>query len=82
VAGHKENAGRTYLQNLLKIFADEKNITVIQEPPADKEKRGVPDFKFLFNDTTIGYLENKKQGENLNKLTNSKPYLYTSQTGQ
>ena len=53
-----EHSGRTFLQNLLINFTDKHKINIIHESKRDKQGRGAPDFKFLFNDTEIGYLEN------------------------
>ena len=65
-----EHSGRTYLENLLKSFL-EADIKVKHEPKRDKKGRGAPDFLFLSNDTPIGYLENKKIGEDLDKVLDS-----------
>ncbi len=66
-----EHSGRTFLQNLLTEFASTHKINIIHESKRDKKGRGAPDFKFLFNDTEIGYLENKKIGENLDEVLKS-----------
>ncbi|MFT4968236.1 MAG: putative helicase, partial [Candidatus Deianiraeaceae bacterium] len=66
-----EHSGRTFLQNFLTEFANPHKVNIIQEPPRDKQGRGAPDFKFLLNDTDIGYLENKKIGENLDEVLKS-----------
>jgi hypothetical protein len=66
-----EHSGRTFLQNLLTEFTTTHNINIIHESKRDKKGRGAPDFKFLFNDTEIGYLENKKIGENLDEVLQS-----------
>ena len=66
-----EHSGRTFLQNLLINFTDKQEIKIIHESKRDKQGRGAPDFKFLFNDTEIGYLENKKIGEDLDEVLKS-----------
>ena len=66
-----EHSGRTYLENLLRSFTDKFKIKLKHEPKRDKNGKGVPDFKFYLNDTDIGYLENKKIGENLDKVLKS-----------
>lgn len=66
-----EHSGRTFLQNLLTDFTDSHQINIIHESKRDKQGRGAPDFKFLFNDTEIGYLENKKIGEDLDEVLKS-----------
>ena len=64
-----EHSGRTYLQNLLQQFAEKTE--VIHEPKRDKNGKGAPDFKFVLNGTDIGFLENKKIGENLDEVLKS-----------
>ncbi|MCE2687044.1 MAG: N-6 DNA methylase [Rickettsiales bacterium] len=66
-----EHSGRTFLQNLLTNFTNSHKINIIHESKRDKQGRGAPDFKFLFNDTEIGYLENKKIGEDLDEVLKS-----------
>ena len=66
-----EHSGRTFLQNLLTNFTNPHKINIIHESKRDKQGRGAPDFKFLFNDTEIGYLENKKIGEDLDEVLKS-----------
>ena len=66
-----EHSGRTFLHNLLTEFTNTHKINITQEPKRDKKGRGAPDFKFLFNDTEIGYLENKKIGEDLDEVLKS-----------
>jgi len=66
-----EHSGRTFLQNLLTEFTDTHKISIIHESKRDKKGRGAPDFKFLLNDTEVGYLENKKIGENLDEVLKS-----------
>ena len=71
VKDQPEHSGRTFLQNLLTNFTDAYEIKIIHESKRDKQGRGAPDFKFLFNDTEIGYLENKKIGEDLDEVLKS-----------
>jgi len=68
-----EHTLRGALENLLNaITADENsNITVIHEPKRDKTKLGAPDFKAKFNAATVGYLETKPIGTNLDKVLQS-----------
>jgi len=66
-----EHSGRTFLQNLLTEFTSTHKINIIHESKRDKKGRGAPDFKFLFNDTEIGYLENKQIGINLDEVLES-----------
>ena len=66
-----EHSGRTFLQNLLTEFTNAHKINIIHESKRDKKGRGAPDFKFLFNDTEIGYLENKKICEDLDDVLKS-----------
>lgn len=67
-----EHSGRTFLQNLLAEFAQTYKVEIVHEPKRDASGKGAPDFKFLFNDTDIGYLENKKIGENLDEVLKSR----------
>ncbi len=67
-----EHSGRTFLQNLLAEFAGGYKVEIVHEPKRDASGKGAPDFKFLFNDTDIGYLENKKISENLDEVLKSR----------
>jgi predicted helicase len=70
-----EHTLRPALDNLLKALAGEK-IKVIHEPARDKTGKGAPDFKFKTRDECIlGYLENKKIGENLDQFLKSDQIL-------
>ncbi len=71
VKDEPEHSGRTFLQNLLTEFAEAEKVEIIHEAKRDKKGRGAPDFKFLFNDTDIGYLENKKIDEDLDEVLKS-----------
>jgi hypothetical protein len=66
-----EYSGRTFLQNLLTHFAQAYNVDIVQEPKRDIGGKGAPDFKFLLQGIDIGYLENKKIGEDLDIVLNS-----------
>lgn len=67
-----EHSGRTFLENLLKDLSIDKNIQITHESKRDTQGRGAPDFRFLSKeDFVIGYLENKKIGENLDKILKS-----------
>src|SRR5712691_6451311 len=61
------------LENLLKAIAKEANekIKVIHEPKKDQTGLGAPDFKFKLHEANLGYLENKKIGENLDAILKS-----------
>ncbi len=67
-----EHTHRTNLQNLLNAIKNNfsKKVQIIHEPKRVK-KYGAPDFKISHADSTIGYIENKKIEENLNKILNS-----------
>jgi len=71
VQNELEHSGRTFLQNLLTQFSDPYKIEIIHESKRDKKGRGAPDFKFLLDGTDIGYLENKKVGEDLDQVLKS-----------
>lgn len=66
-----EHTLRPALDALLNALSG-KNIKVIHEPKRDETGKGAPDFKFKTNDECIlGYLENKKIGENLDQVLKS-----------
>ncbi len=66
-----EHTLRPALDSLLNALAGKK-ITVIHEPKRDPAGKGAPDFKFKTHDERIlGYLENKKIGENLDQVLKS-----------
>ena len=68
-----EHTLRTALENLLNAIGQQENpkIKVIHEPKKDKSGLGAPDFKFKLNEAILGYLENKKTGENLDAILKS-----------
>lgn len=66
-----EHTLRPALDRLLNALAGKKNIKVIHEPKRDPTGKGAPDFKFKLNECILGYLENKKIGENLDQLLKS-----------
>ncbi|RDU66890.1 type ISP restriction/modification enzyme [Helicobacter equorum] len=67
----KEHTYRTFLHTLL-IKIQEKaastNIKIIHEPNNDKEGRGAPDFLITKDSLILGYIENKRINEDLNKI--------------
>ena len=65
-----EHTLRGALENLLNaIAADENpNIKVIHEPKQDQTGLGAPDFKIKLHEAIVGYLENKKIGDNLDAV--------------
>lgn len=68
-----EHSKRSVLENLLKQAAamnQTKKITVLQEPKR-KDNYGSPDFKIFTESAIIGYVENKKITENLDKILQS-----------
>jgi hypothetical protein len=68
-----EHSKRSALENLLKQAAQinqNQKITVLQEPKR-KENYGSPDFKIFTESAIIGYVENKKITENLEKILQS-----------
>ena len=73
IAEGTEHTLRGALENLLNaIAADENsNVIVIHEPKRDKTKLGAPDFKIKLNEAILGYLENKKIGDNLDAVLQS-----------
>ncbi len=65
-----EHTLRGPLENLLRAIVAHENptITVIHEPKKDKMGLGAPDFKFKRHEAIVGYLENKKVGEDLDAV--------------
>jgi hypothetical protein len=77
-----EHTHRSALENLLRAIAltSNKKITIQQEPKRE-DQFGAPDFKVKCVESIIGYIENKKLGEDLNKVLKSaqiKKYLAVS----
>lgn len=68
-----EHTLRGALENLLNAIARARNtdIKIIHEPKKDKSGKGAPDFKFKVNEAILGYLENKKIGEDLDQILKS-----------
>lgn len=68
-----EHTLRAALQNLLSSIGNEKApaVVIIHEPKKDKEGNGAPDFKFKTHECIIGYLENKKISEILDRVIKS-----------
>ena len=73
VAEATEHTLRGALETLLNaIAADARlNVRVIHEPKRDKTKLGAPDFKIKLNEATLGYLETKSIGDNLDAVLQS-----------
>ncbi len=68
-----EHTLRGALENLLNASAADENpnITVIHEPKRDKTTLGAPDFKIRLHEATVGYIETKPIGENLDTVLQS-----------
>ena len=65
----KEHTYRTPLENLLNALKGEsKAIHIKHEPNNDKEGRGAPDFLITKDFLILGYIENKRINEDLNKI--------------
>ena len=62
-----EHTLRGPLENLLNALAKDKNPPprIIHEPKPDPAGLGAPDFKFKLHEAIVGYLENKKIGEDM-----------------
>jgi len=67
-----EHSKRSSLENLLNGLANElpNKISILHEPKREG-KFGSPDFKITSSESIIGYIENKKIDENLNKILKS-----------
>ncbi len=63
---------RSFLQNLLNRLKDHfnKEFKIEHEPKRDKQG-GQPDFRVSHQGLNIGYIENKRVGENLSQLSKS-----------
>ena len=61
-----EHSHRSILQQLLESLA-EPTIKILHEPKREG-RFGAPDFKITLADSIIGYVENKKMEENLDKI--------------
>ncbi|MDY3113100.1 MAG: DNA methyltransferase [Helicobacter sp.] len=60
-----------WLLNAIKEALNVQNMQIIHEPPNDKGGKGAPDFWILKNGLTLGYIENKRVNENLEKIAQS-----------
>ncbi len=67
-----EHSKRTALENLLNGVASEltSKVSILHEPKREG-KFGSPDFKITNSENIIGYIENKKIDENLDKILKS-----------
>ena len=67
-----EHSHRTQLENLLNeiVQTHKLKIKILHEPKRE-EKFGAPDFKITFHESIVGYVENKKIEENLEKTLKS-----------
>ena len=68
-----EHTLRGALENLLNALAADENpnVTIIHEPKRDKTRLGAPDFKIKLHESTVGYLETKPIGDNLDAVRQS-----------
>jgi hypothetical protein len=67
-----EHSKRSALELLFKAVAMEVSDKIkIQHEPKRIENFGSPDFRIYTNASIIGYVENKKIEENLDKILNS-----------
>ncbi len=62
---------RTFLENLLNGLKDHFNKEFKIEHEPKKEQGSQPDFRISFQGLNIGYIENKRVGENLSQLLKS-----------
>lgn len=69
ITGITEHSHRSNLQQLLESLAGAK-IKILHEPKREG-KFGSPDFKVTYTESIIGYVENKKIDENLDKVLKS-----------
>ncbi|WP_141878075.1 hypothetical protein [Gramella sp. Hel_I_59] len=67
-----EHTYRKELQDLLEVIATTKNASIkIQHEPKRESGFGAPDFKIKTVESIIGYVENKKITEDLDKTVKS-----------
>ncbi|GAA9293620.1 DNA methyltransferase [Helicobacter pylori] len=66
-----ELAHRSFLQNLLNRLKDHFNKEFKIEHEPKREQGSQPDFRVSFQGLNIGYIENKKAGEDLSQLLKS-----------
>lgn len=75
VADATEHTLRPALQNLLASIAKENPLSatlqIIHEPKKDTEGKGAPDFKIKKHECIVGYLENKKTDQSLDRTLKS-----------
>jgi predicted helicase len=81
-----EHTFRTPLENLLNSYKLDSSIRVIHEAKRESDEDGTPDFKIVRNDhidfvkKLVGYVECKKLGYDLEKLSKSKQIEKYSKT--
>ncbi|WP_407045788.1 type ISP restriction/modification enzyme [Helicobacter pylori] len=66
---------RSFLQNLLNRLKDHFNKEFKIEHEPERKQGSQPDFRISFQGLNIGYIENKRAGENLNQLLKSDQIL-------
>jgi hypothetical protein len=66
-----EFTDRAALQSLLESVASKSKGILVQHEPKRKAGKGAPDFKIAQSGQIVGYVENKKIGDNLDKLLKS-----------
>ena len=67
-----EHMDRAALQSLLEAFADSApNPATVQHEPKRVINKGAPDFKITKTGLILGYVENKRIGENLDNVLKS-----------
>lgn len=70
----KEHSKRTQLETFLNAIKNtlnlSKDINIHHEPNNDKSGLGAPDFQILSKGLTLGYIENKRVGADLQALIN------------
>ncbi|GAA7286292.1 DNA methyltransferase [Helicobacter pylori] len=73
--GKNELTHRLFLHNLLNRLKDHfnKEFKIEHEPKRDQKSQ--PDFRVSFQGLNIGYIENKRVGENLSQLLKNKQIL-------
>ena len=66
-----EHTDRSGLERLLQTLANFQNSSIQVQHEPKKSEKGAPDYKVQLHASIVGYVENKKIGENLDKVLKS-----------
>lgn len=71
VADKTEHTDRGAMETLLQSLATLQNVAIKVQHEPKRNENGAPDFKVQHHASIIGYVENKKIGENLDRILKS-----------